>query len=48
MAPSAFADQPTRRKRAKFFHKISSGRNAFGGFGHPDGDLHGPTRHIAG
>ena len=26
----------------EIFHKISGGRNAFGGFGHPGGDLAGP------
>ena len=31
----------------EIFHKIS-GRNAVGGFAPPGGDLHGPTRHIAG
>ena len=26
----------------EIFHKIGGGRNAFGGFGHPGGDLAGP------
>jgi hypothetical protein len=31
-----------RSVSGEIFHKISGGRNAFGGFGHPGGDLAGP------
>jgi hypothetical protein len=30
------------------FHKIGGGRNAFGGFGHPGGDLAGPRDVVRG
>ena len=40
---SAVDDQLTANtlKAGEVFHKISGGRNALGGFGHPSGDLAG-------
>ena len=41
--PTARLRRSANTPRAgEIFHKISGGRNAVGGFGHPGGDLAGP------